>query len=137
MSLDSKFPEYNCKKRDVRIDNRNYEAYFPSRHTEVKGVVLETRNLNAGDAYANIVDNRTELFVLKKGKKEWEKVYCGSERGYSGPLDLKAIFPLLFSLESDSYRRRWLKRHQISQLKKEIADRQKVLRKLTKTKKIK
>ncbi len=50
------YPEYKYREKNVLINGEKHRAFFPREHTVVKGVVVETRNLNAGDSYANIAN---------------------------------------------------------------------------------
>ena len=124
------FPEYELTNKKVELSGCEYEGFFPKKHTNVKGVVLSSKNLNAGDPYANISRYNLEIYVLKKDSDKWEEVYSGLKSDYSGELDYEGIKPLLFSLEDESFKRDWHKKSRIKSLKQTIKDSEKELKKL-------
>lgn len=113
------YPEYNYKEKNVRIEGEKYRAFFPKNHSSVKGVVVETRNLNAGDSYANIANWHTKLFVIKKGNNKWSKIYEGPTNSCER-YNLAGYLPLLFSLETKEFRKKWLKEEETQFLKNKL-----------------
>jgi hypothetical protein len=122
MACMREYPEYKYKEKKVKIQGKEYVAVFPLKHSAVKGVVSECINKNAGDSYANISDYHETLFVLKKGENAWKKLYEGKKNECPKEYELEGYFPLLFSLETDSFRKKWTKNREIKSLKKRIEE---------------
>ncbi len=113
------YPEYKYKEKNIIINREKYRAFFPKEHTAVKGVIVETRNLNAGDSYANIANWHTKLFVMKSGDSQWKKLYEGPPNSCKKYV-LSGYLPLLFSLETKKFRKEWLKEEEIRVLKNKL-----------------
>jgi hypothetical protein len=126
-----KTPKYEYKEKGVTTHGGTHKACFPKNHTNVDGVILNCFNLNAGDSYANITRNQLEVYLLEKGKNNWEKHYVGLASQYNGELNVRnGLFQFLFSLEDKSFQRDFTKKAKISGLEKEIESKQTELEKL-------
>jgi len=79
--------KYNGKREKIKIDNKEYDAFFPNRHSRVKGIIYSYNrwNVNSKDSYANIpfIKEHIRLYVLWKGEKEWEKIIDGNKNNSS------------------------------------------------------
>ena len=103
---------YDGEDKKVKVDGRSFDAFFPKRHTTVKGIVYkyERWDANRGDPYANISNMKEYiiLWVLWKGHEEWEKIVEGPKNTsryglayYSGGSRyLYSIADVLFELET-------------------------------------
>lgn len=120
-------PDYVGESKRVEVFGEKYTASFPRNHTNVQAIVLDCKDLNAGDSYANISRYYLKIFVLEKGRTQWKNVYCGLKKDYHGDLDISGTLPLLFSLEDLSFRRRWLRQNKIKKLRGTISESQKQL----------
>lgn len=122
------YKEYKYSEKNVKIGGWTYEAVFPEKHSTLDGLIYHSYNTNAGDSWANIPNWQVLCFVLWKGKKEWECLYGGQASDFPYP---KGIYPVLFALESEKVRKRFLRNKEISELKKEIKEKSKKLETLT------
>lgn len=116
--------EYKYKESKRKINGIKHDVIIPEKHSTIQALILETKDLNAWDDYANITRWHTLCMVLKKDEKEWETIYDGSTRGFNindKSLGGSGIFPALLQLEKKFIREREYKKEEI----KEIKDRMK------------
>jgi len=134
--------KYKGINKNVVIDGKKFKAFFPRKHSDVKGIVYKYRRYdrNAGDAWANRQDWVTELilFVLWKGGKEWDKKSDGEDNIYS-PLkwdtnNMETLDGCLYDLEAAPVKHRYSlleeeksisisikeKKERLSKIKKEL-----------------
>ncbi len=135
---------YNGFEEEVEISGKKYTAYFPKRHSTVKGIVYiyDRWDANAGDSWANISNMKEHitLYVLWKGHVEWEKIVLGDKNtsNYSlahyshGYHQKKCIAGVLFQMETKEKQRKVNLRERKKELKDEIRDRERELKKVTK-----
>ncbi len=122
--MSEKYKEYKYSEKDVKISGWTYKAVFPEKHSTVDGLIYHSYNTNAGDSWANIPNWQVLCFVLQKGKKEWKCLYGGPASDFPYPT---GIYPILFALESKKVREKFLKKKEVSELKKEIREKSKRL----------
>jgi len=130
--------EYSLTQKKVKIEGRQFDAEFVKDHSRVEGIVLEVRDLNAHDSYANIPDWSTTCFVRYKGDKTWKNFYHGKqtkfEVGGTWYDTSRGLFRFLFNLESEKTIETFLTREKINFLRKDIKGRKKLLEELTRKK---
>lgn len=123
---------YKGTHKKVNINNETYDAFFPTKHSEVKGIVFKFSriNRNAGDDWANCSDwvTNISLYVMWKYTNDWEKIVDGDHNTSKYRLDLGwnfnyraiSIDDLLFQMESSSIRNKSELREKIKTIKKDI-----------------
>lgn len=115
--------DYKCIKKEVEVFGKTYSAFFPDNHTNIKSIIYENRDLNAGDSYANISRYHITLLVLRKGAKSWETEYAGLKREYRGSLDFDSgLNGLLLGLEDESARRKILAESEVETAEAELTN---------------
>lgn len=136
--------DYNGYEEEVEIDGKKYTAYFPKRHTTVKGIVYIYKrwDANAGDPWANITNMKEHitLYVLWKGHVEWMKTVCGDKNTSSyrlahythGYHQQRCTADVLFQMETKEKQRKINLRGRKKELKDEIRERERELKKVTK-----
>jgi hypothetical protein len=110
-------------KNVVLDDGRKFEAFFPSGHSQVKGIIYRYSRVdrNRGDDWANRSDWVEDIlvYVLWKGEREWERIVDGDEDtsaynisyverkyiDYKG--DLTPIDQILLKMEDKPVKRRY------------------------------
>ena len=128
---------YNGYKEMVKIDGKKYTAFFPNRHTTVKGIIYsyERWDENAGDPWANITRWKEHiiLYVLWKGHVKWEKIVCGGKntsdyRCYSN----SGTADILFQMETKEKQKKISLSTEKKEIKIEIKELEKKLKEITK-----
>ena len=110
------------KKKVVLPDDRSFIAFFPKKHSRVKGIIYQYSRYdrNQGDAWANRSYWVEEIvvYVLWKGEIEWEEIVNGdtdiskynissTERRYMDSKgDLTPLDQLLLKMEFYPVKRR-------------------------------
>jgi hypothetical protein len=115
--------EYTYKEKILTINKVKHKVIFPENHSSIDALFYKVVDLNAWDDYANITNWHTLCMVLRKGKKEWEKIYEGSTRNFkiNGKIiGTCGIFNLLFQLENEKVRNEIKKKAEIKELKDRI-----------------
>lgn len=135
---------YNGYEEEVEISGDKYTAFYPHRHTTVKGIVYIYKRWdeNAGDSWANITNmkERIILYVMWRGHVEWEKIVCGNSNtsgyrlanysnGYHQSLGTGGV---LLQMETKEKQRKVALREKKKELKEGIKKREKELKKVTK-----
>lgn len=115
--------EYKYKKEKRIIKHKEYNVIVPDKHSTIKALVFETKDLNADDDWANITRYYTLCMILEKGESEWVTLYDGVSRSFT--INGKNIFGhgiynLLFQLESDKVRKRIFIKAEIERLEYSI-----------------
>jgi len=101
--------KYKGTKKDVVIDGEKFKAFFPKTHLKVKGIVYNYKehDRNAGDLWANCRDwvKELTLYVLWKGKDEWEKLSDPNDKNLIWDTNnMGTLDGALFDLEPDFIR---------------------------------
>lgn len=134
---------YNGHEEEVEINGTKYTAYFPKKHTTVKGIVYIYKrwDANAGDSWANISrwEEHITLYVLWKGHVEWERIVLGDENTSSYNLahynyghQRQCTTDVLFQMETKEKQRKVNLREKKEELKNEIKEKERELKKVTK-----
>lgn len=136
--------KYNGREEEVEICGKKYTAFFPNRHTTVKGIVYVYKRWdeNAGDSWANITNMKEHitLCVLWKGHVEWEKIVCGNKNtsSYSlahysqGYYQQQCTTNVLFQMETKEKQRKINLSEKEKELKNAIKEKKKELKKVMK-----
>lgn len=130
--------EYNISEKIKKVNNEKHIVVIPEKHSNIKALILETRDLNAWDDWANITNYHTLCMVLKKGEKEWETLHDGSTHTFKiNGVYAKGvgILNVLFLLETEKVRNNFIKKTEITNLKNRIKKDSKRLKKLQEGKK--
>jgi hypothetical protein len=121
--------EYKLSEKKFRIDGNRYTAYFVEGHSNLKAVISNSINNNAGDPWANRPDWQVEIYVLRKGSKEWENLYSGPKNDCPENLDPdKTLDNLLAELEDESVRRKILSEDDLREAQEDLRDARKRVR---------
>jgi hypothetical protein len=113
------------KNNKVKIDDKTYTAHYPANHSNIDGIILETWDDNADDRpWANITRYMTICYVLRKGEKDWEKIYEDETCKFKIN-DMRVghnLKNVLYALEDESVRRKIDKEDRIERLKESIQE---------------
>ncbi len=114
---------YKFVEKNSVIKGHIHKVIIPEKHSTIDAMVLETKDLNAWDSWANITRYHTICLVKNKGENKWDTLYDGLTSSFS----VNGIFPentgvnhILFLLEKESVRNRITKRQRIKELKNRI-----------------
>lgn len=118
--------DYKYTHKNVKIGGRSYQAHFPEEHTKIKGIVLDCKNLNEHDSYANSPNWYLKVFVKSKEGRRWERVYDGSPNGF--PKYSNGLNAIVFNLEDEEFKREVLAKERVRDLRKAIRDSERELK---------
>ena len=135
---------YNYIIKNIKLEDKKVKAYFPKTHSTVKGIVYayERWDENAGDSWANITNMKEyiRLYILWKKNKKWEKIVDGDKNTSHYRLNYwqgGTIYPcgvdyVLFQFETKEMQRKFSLRYERKELKDQIKEYQKKLRRVEK-----
>ena len=115
--------KYEYKEKILTINKEKHHVILPENHSGIDALFYKVVDLNAWDEWANITNWQTICMVLRKGKKEWEKIYSGTTRNFNingVRLGSCGIFNVLFQLENEDVRNDIIKKTEIKELKERI-----------------
>ena len=124
---------YTYKETTRIINKQKHTAIIPDKHSTIDALILETKDLNAWDSWANITRYHTLCLILRKGERKWETIYDGPTHSFAVNgtyLGNVGIYSVLFQLENEKTRNSYRKKAEIKELKDRIKKDTKRLQKL-------
>jgi len=124
---------YKLLEKKVRVNGNQYTAHFVEEHSNLKAIISECTDNNAGDPWANRPDWHVQMYVLRKGTKEWEHIYSGSK--HECPDNLrpdKGLYSILTELEDESVKRKIFAEEDLRKAKADLRDARKRVQRASK-----
>ena len=119
---------YNCDVKKVDINGRDYDAYFPKKHTTLRGIISNFWREDDWDGYGPTQTHYLKIFILRKRKENWENLYKGLYHKAPGEYQVGDVNGLLFNFEKESFKNIYLAQEKINTLENSIEKDKKELR---------